>query len=164
MTTEIARFMVKLAAIWDAHVKALLSTRDIEAALVDSVAEPSVVHIPAMTGARGRAAVERFYASELLPHLPPDLTLSRLSRTVDRFHLVDETTVSFTHDRELPWLLPEVAPTGRVVKVLTIAVVGFERGKLSSSRVLWDYATMMAQLGFAGPLVTPSPGALPAGT
>jgi carboxymethylenebutenolidase len=79
-----------------------------------------------------------------------DLALNRISRTVDRFHLVDETTGSFIHDRELPWLLPGIAPTGRRAEVLTIAVVGFERGRISSQRTLWDYATLTEQLGVAG--------------
>ena len=55
--------------------------------------------------------------------------------------------MSFTHDRELPWLLPGVAPTHERAEVLTIAVVGFERGRISSQRVLWDHATLSAQLG-----------------
>jgi carboxymethylenebutenolidase len=84
---------------------------------------------------------------DLFGHLPADLALTRISRTVDRFHLVDELTVSFTHDRELPWLLPGVAPTRQRAEVLTIAVVGFERGQISSQRILWDQATLTAQLG-----------------
>jgi carboxymethylenebutenolidase len=147
MTTEIARFMHKLEEIWDEHVTASLGRRDLAASLANLVAEPSVLHIPAMTGAAGRAALKRFYLEDLFGHLPADLTLTRISRTVDRFHLVDETTVSFTHDRELPWLLPGVAPTHERAQVLTIAVVGFERGRISSQRVLWDHAALSAQLG-----------------
>jgi hypothetical protein len=72
-----------------------------------------------MTGATGRRAVERFYADQLLPHLPKDLDLRRISRTVDRWRLVDETTVSFTHDRT----------------------------RIRSQRVLCDQASPAAQLG-----------------
>ena len=36
-------------------------------------AEPSVRHLPTMTGADGRSALERFYHDALLPHLPGDL-------------------------------------------------------------------------------------------
>jgi carboxymethylenebutenolidase len=100
-----------------------------------------------MTGATGRQAVERFYADQVLPHLPDDLELRRISRTVDRWRLVDETTVSFTHDRELPWLLPGAEPTFRRAEVLAIAVVGFDRTRIRSQRVLWDHATLAAQLG-----------------
>jgi len=73
---------------------------------------------------------------------------------VDRWRLVDETTVSFTHDRELPWLLPGAEPTFRRAEVLVIAVAGFHRMKLRSVRVLWDYATLMTQLGITAPVAT----------
>jgi carboxymethylenebutenolidase len=147
MTTEIARFMVKLEAIWDEHLAASLHGHDLAGSLANLVPEPSLLHVPAMTGASGRAALKRFYREDLFGHVPADLTLRRISRTVDRFHLVDETTVSFTHDRELPWLLPDVSPTHGRAEVLTITVVGFQRGSISSQRVLWDHATLSAQLG-----------------
>jgi carboxymethylenebutenolidase len=147
MTTEIARFMHRLEGIWDEHLAASLGRCDLAGSMANLVAEPSVQHIPTMTGAAGRAALERFYLEELFGHLPADLTLTRISRTVDRFRLVDETTVSFTHHREMPWLLPGVAPTHRPAEVLAIVVVGFQRGRISSQRVLWDHATLSAQLG-----------------
>jgi carboxymethylenebutenolidase len=147
VTTAIAQFMRELERAWEAHQEALLVRRDLAAALAPLAAEPSVVHIPAMTGASGRPAVERFYADQFLPHVPGDLVLSKISRTVDRWRLVEETTVSFTHDQEIPWLLPGVAPTFRRAEVLAIAVVGFERGRIRSQRVLWDHATLAGQLG-----------------
>jgi carboxymethylenebutenolidase len=156
VTTAIAQFMRDLERAWDGHRDALLVRRDLAAALAPLAAEPSVVHIPAMTGAAGRAALERFYAEELLPYLPGDLALSTVSRTVDRWRLVDETTVSFTHDRVLPWLLPGVEPTFRPAKVLAIAVVGFERTRIRSQRVLWDHATLAGQLGLVGSVATGS--------
>jgi len=139
--------MRELERAWEAHQEALLIRHDLAAALMPLAAEPSVVHIPAMTGAAGRLALERFYAEEFLPHVPGDLALSTISRTVDRWRLVEETTVSFTHDRVLPWLLPDVEPTFRRAEVLAIAVVGFERKRIRSQRVLWDHATLAGQLG-----------------
>ncbi|MDX6332882.1 MAG: carboxymethylenebutenolidase [Streptosporangiaceae bacterium] len=151
MTTAIAQFMRELARVWDEHRDALIIRRDLAASLAHLAAAPSVWNLPAMTGAAGRPEVERFYAGEFLPHVPGDLVLTRVSRTVDRFHLVDETTVSFTHDQELPWLLPGVAPTHRRAEVLAIAVVGFERGRIRSQRILWDHATLISQLRIPGP-------------
>ena len=147
MTTAIAQFMRDLERVWDEHREAALVRRDLAASLTQLTGEPSVWHLPAMTGAAGRPAFEQFYAEAFLPHVPADLALTRVSRTVDRFHLVDETTVSFTHDQELPWLLPGVAPTRRRAEVLAVAIVGFERGRIRSQRILWDYATLTAQLG-----------------
>jgi carboxymethylenebutenolidase len=143
--------MRELERAWDGHREALLVRRDLAAALAPLAAEPSVMHIPAMTGAVGRRALERFYAEEFLPYVPGDLALSTISRTVDRWRLVDETTVSFTHDRVLPWLLPGVEPTFRRAEVLAIAVVGFERGRILSQRILWDHVTLAAQLGIPHP-------------
>src|SRR5579859_4633958 len=145
--------MRELEGAWDAHREALVR-RDLAAALAPMAAEPSVTHLPAMTGGTGRQAVERFYAGQVLPHLPADLTLNRISRTVDRWRLVEETTVSFTHDRELPWLLPGAEPTFRRAEVLAIAVVAFRRTEISSLRVLWDHATLTAQLGVTAPAAT----------
>jgi carboxymethylenebutenolidase len=146
--------MRDLEQVWDAHQQALIQRRDLQAALAPLAAEPTVTHIPAMTGGTGRQAVERFYADQLLPHLPADLTLRRISRTVDRWRLVDETTVSFTHDREMPWLLPGVEPTFRPAEVLAIAVVGFDRTRIRSQRVLWDHATLAVQLNITAPAAT----------
>ncbi len=156
VTTAIAYFMRELERVWDEHREASL-VRDLNASLAHLAAEPSVRHIPAMTGAAGRQALMGFYAEEFLPCVPGDLVLTRISRTVDRFRLVDETTVSFTHDRELPWLLPGLGATCRRAEVLSIAVVGFERGWICSQRVLWDHATLIAQLGVPSLVAPGSP-------
>jgi carboxymethylenebutenolidase len=150
VTTAIAQFMRELEQIWDDHTDALLARRDVAASLTAVGPVPSVLHIPAMTGAVGSEDLQRFYAEDFLPHLPTDLRLARISRTVDRFRLVDEITVSFTYDRELPWLLPGVSPVFRRAEVLAIAVVAFERKRIRSVRVLWDHATLTAQLGIPG--------------
>jgi carboxymethylenebutenolidase len=146
VTTEIARFMGRLAETWDAHLAALLERRDVDAALKDMTTEPSVRHMPTLTGASGRAEVERFYRDAVLPHLPGELALTRRSRTVDRFRLVDELMVSFVHDCELAWLVPGVGPTGRRASVTAIVIVEFERGAIASQRTLWDHASLASQL------------------
>ena len=147
MTTEIAQFMRKLEGRWDDHLDALLARRDVDAAMADMTAATSLRHIPTMTGADGRPALERFYRDVMLPHLPADLGFTRRSRTVDRFHLVDELTVSFVHDRELAWLIPGIGPTGRHASVTAIVIVEFERGAIASQRTLWDCASLATQLG-----------------
>ena len=97
MTTEIAEFMRKLERKWDDHQEALFTRRDVDAAMADMTAATSLRHFPTMTGADGRPELEHFYRDVMLPHLPGDLRFTRRSRTVDRFHLVDELTVSFRH-------------------------------------------------------------------
>jgi carboxymethylenebutenolidase len=147
VTTEIAQFMRRLEGTWDAHVQALLEHRDVDVAMRAMTAEPSVQHLPTMTGATGRVALERFYRETLLPHLPGELALTRRSRIVDRFRLVDELTVSFLHDCELAWLLPGIGPTGRRASVTAIVIVEFDRGAIASQRTHWDHASLTSQLG-----------------
>ena len=145
MTQAIAHFMRQLEHTWDAHNSAL-QHGDVAAALTCLATRSSIQHIPALTGASDRAGVARFYAQDVASHLPADLSITRISRTVDRFRLVDEATVSFTHDRELPWLLPGIEPTHRRAEVLAIAVVSFDHSRIATQRILWDYATLTAQL------------------
>ena len=83
MTTAIAQFMRELEGVWEAH-RAALAREDLAAALATMTAEPSVTHIPALSGGSGRAGVEDFYTGQFLPHRPADLAPSRISRTVDR--------------------------------------------------------------------------------
>lgn len=147
MTTEIAQFMRKLEQIWDAHVDELITRRDVDAAMSAMTAEPSVRHLPTMTGADGHAALERFYRDALLPHLPSELRWTRASRVVDRFRLVDELTVSFVHDCELPWLIPGIEPTGRDASVRAIVIVEYRRGAIAAQRTFWDCASLASQLG-----------------
>ena len=51
--------MKALEDAWTAHQKALAGG-DLAALLATLAAGPSVLHLPAMTGASGRQAVERF--------------------------------------------------------------------------------------------------------
>jgi hypothetical protein len=58
------------------------------------------------------AAVRRFYADYFIGHQAQDMRLELVSRTATVDRVVDEMIVSFTHDVEIPWVLPRVARTG----------------------------------------------------
>ena len=66
--------------------------------------------------------VRRFNADYFIKHQTSDRTLHQRSRTVTDNCVVDELTISFTHDTEIPWILPGVAPIGRrvVVPIVTL--------------------------------------------
>jgi carboxymethylenebutenolidase len=49
--------------------------------------------------------------------------------------------VSFTHDCEMPALLPGIAPTGRKVTLPHVVVVGFDHGKIAYEHIYWDQAS-----------------------
>src|ERR1700677_4317100 len=106
-----------------------------------------VNHIPVMTGGYGKAALRHFYAHEFIPAMPPDTTLTPVSRTVGEDQLVDEMIFSFTHTQEIPWMLPGVAPTGRRVEIPLVAIVRFRGDKLAHEHIYWDQASVLVQLG-----------------
>ena len=152
MTMGVQQLMLEVERIRDSFHGAVFSTPDLGMALAATAAECVLVNLPMGTGASGEG-LRRFLAEDVLPHLPADLSFRRISRTVDRWRLAEEATVGFTHDRELPWLLPGVAPTHRHVEVLAISVVSIRHSRITSHRTLWDHSHLLAQLHL-DPLVT----------
>ena len=136
-----------LGAMFDAHTDAEFKTRDIEATMATMAGIPHVTHIPTMTGGHGREAVRKFYSRWFIGHWPEDTKVEQISRTVGETRVVDEVMISFTHDCEIPAILPGVAPTGRKVVIPFVVVVGFEGGKVAFERIYWDQASMLAQVG-----------------
>jgi carboxymethylenebutenolidase len=106
-----------------------------------------VNHIPTLTGGRGKDALRTFYSKDFIPSMPPDTSLTPVSRTVGEDQLVDEMIFSFTHTQEMPWMLPGVAPTNRFVRIPLVAIVKFRDGKLAHEHIYWDQASVLKQIG-----------------
>ncbi len=104
-------------------------------------------HVPVLTGGVGRDQVKEFYANHFIPHMPSDLEIVPVSRTIGADRLVDELILRFTHSVEMDWMLPGVAPTGKRVECATVAIVTFRDGKLFSEHIYWDQASVLVQLG-----------------
>jgi carboxymethylenebutenolidase len=71
--------------------------------------------------------------------------------------------LSFTHDIEMPQLLPGVAPTGRHVQLAFCVVVGFTNGKVAHEHIYWDQASLLVQVGLLDQTELPVTGAEQAG-
>ena len=136
-----------LSALWEQHTAHEFVTRDTEATLDTMVEDAYVNHIPVMTGAYGKDALHHFYSTDFIPRMPPDTTLTPVSRTVGKDQLVDEMIFSFTHTIEMPWMLPGVAPTNKRVEVPLVAIVHFRDGKLAHEHIYWDQASVLKQIG-----------------
>jgi len=139
--------MVEVERVRDAFHTAVFASGDPGAARALLAADASLVNVPAGTGGSSADEVHRFLADHVVGHLPADLAFRRVTRTTDRWRVVEEATVSFTHDRELPWLLPGVAATGKPVEVLAVSVVAVRRSLLTAHRTLWDHHGLLTQLG-----------------
>ena len=136
-----------LLRLWEEHTSHEFVTHDTEATLATMVEDAYVNHIPVMTGGHGKAALRTFYSRDFIPTMPPDTTLSPISRTVGEDQLVDEMIFSFTHTREIPWMLPGIAPTNRKVEIPLVAIVKFRDGKLAHEHIYWDQASVLKQIG-----------------
>jgi carboxymethylenebutenolidase len=136
-----------LSKLWEEHTAHEFATRNTEATLDTMVEDAYVNHIPILTGGRGKSALREFYSKDFIPCMPPDTTLTPVSRTVGSDQLVDEMIFSFTHTQEMPWMLPGVPPTGKRVEVPLVAIVKFRDGKLAHEHIYWDQASVLKQIG-----------------
>lgn len=159
MTVEQATDVAALGALFDAHVGAEFVARDVDATMATMTERPFVTHVPVMTGGHGHAAVRRFYAESFIGRWPADTRIETVSRTVGQGRVIDEIIVRFTHDIEMPAILPGLAPTGRAVAVPFVVVMGTEGGKVAFERIYWDQASMLVQVGVIDPAGLPVVGA-----
>jgi carboxymethylenebutenolidase len=147
-----------LGAVFDQHVAAEFAEKDVDATMATMVEEPYVWHVPALTGAAGGEAVRNFYSSQFIGQTPADAVLHGISRTVSAERVIEEFVLEFTHDREIPFMLPGIAPTGRKVRIPTVVVMGFEDGKVAYEHIYWDQASVLVQIGLLDPSALPVAG------
>src|SRR6266568_8287356 len=136
-----------LRNLWEEHMRHEFATHDTEETLATMVDDAYVNHVPVLTGGVGKDALRAFYSVDFIPAMPPDTELTPISRTVGDDQLVDEMIFSFTHTREMPWMLPGIPPTNRHVEVALVAIVRFRDGKLAHEHIYWDQASVLKQIG-----------------
>ena len=147
-----------LSTLWDAHTFYEFGARDVDATMKTMVAQPYVNHIPTMTGGVGAKDLARFYADFFIPRCPKDTKLVPISRTIGADRIVDEMLFCFTHDIEIDWMVPGIAPTGRYVEVPLVAIVNFRGPKLYHEHIYWDQASVLVQIGVLDPKNLPVTG------
>ena len=147
-----------LSDLWDEHVRDEFATKDAAGALNTMVPDAYVNHVPVMTGGVGKEQLGEFYANHFIPNMPADTEIVPISRTIGSERLVDEMVIRFTHDIEIDWWLPGIAPTGKRVECATVAVITFRDGKLRSEHIYWDQASVLVQLGLLDPSTLPVAG------
>jgi carboxymethylenebutenolidase len=145
----------ELSGLFDAHVATEFVAKDAEAAIATMTESPTVVHVPVLTGGRGRDELLAFYRDWFIPSWPDDVEMVPLSRTVDGERVVAEFIVRFTHTREMPYWLPGIPPTGRAVEVPHVVIMGFEGDKVAYEHIYWDQASLLVQVGLLDPARLP---------
>lgn len=147
-----------LVALWEEHIRHEFDTRDVPATMATMVDQPYVNHIPTMTGGVGYGQLSRFYQHHFVHQNPKDMKITSISRTAGSTQVVDEFIMSFTHDSEIDWLLPGVAPTGKYVQIPMLGVIQFRGDKLCHEHIYWDQASVLVQIGLLNPAGLPVAG------
>src|SRR5919201_3817306 len=136
-----------LGAVFDKHIKHEFQDHDVDATVKTMVGEPYVHHVPMMTGGIGYDSVYNFYKNHFIGKMPDDTTIEHISRTVGNAQGVDELILKFTHSREIDYLIPGIAPTGKYVELPHVVVMKFVGNKIAHEHIYWDQASLLAQIG-----------------
>src|SRR3954466_7602514 len=147
-----------LERLWEEHIRHEFVTRSTDDTLDTMVEDAYVDHVPVLTGGSGKAELREFYATHFIPKMPPDMEMVPVSRTIGSDQLVDEMVIKFTHSIEMDWMLPGIPATGRRVEVALVVIVRFRNGRLAHGHLLWDQASVLAQLGLLDPQKLPIAG------
>jgi carboxymethylenebutenolidase len=144
-----------LGAVFDQHIKHEFQDHDVDATMETMTKEPYVHHVPMMTGGKGYAGVYNFYKNHFIGKMPDDTKLVHISRTVGKDQVVDQLILSFTHDREIDFILPGVPPTGRYVELPHVVIMNFRDGKIAHEHIYLDQASLLVQIGLLDPKLLP---------
>jgi carboxymethylenebutenolidase len=148
----------ELGKVFDEHIKNEFEKQDVGATMKTMVKEPYVHHIPVLTGGFGYDGVYNFYKDEFIGKMPTDTKLVRVSRTIGKDQVVDELILSFTHDREIEFMLPGIPPTGKYVELPHVVVMKFNEDKIAHEHIYWDQASLLVQIGLLDPKRLPVSG------
>ena len=140
-----------LGDIFDKHLEFEIDKQDVDATMTTMTEDPYVHHVPTLIGGRGYDGVYNFYKNHFIGKMPKDLKITNVSRTVGKDQVVDELVISFTHDAEIDYLLPGVAPTGKYVEIPHVVVMKFKNNKISHEHIYWDQASVLVQIGLLKP-------------
>lgn len=137
----------RIDKVFDKHIEYEFEKKDLEATMTTMIPDPYVHHVPTLTGGVGYNEVYAFYKNHFIGKMPKDIKIKPISRTVGQDQVVDEVIISFTHDREIDYMLPGVAPTGKFVEIPHVVIMKFINGKIAHEHIYWDQASVLIQLG-----------------
>ncbi|KAI5246100.1 dienelactone hydrolase [Aureobasidium subglaciale] len=147
------RLAFDIERIRDEHLE---NTRkgNIQKALSITSSNPAILHTPTLTGGFHPEDISDFY-TEFFQPCPSSLNAKLLSRTVGVDRVIDELSLSFNHNKVIPWLLPGIPATNRRIEVVVVSIVCIKAGKLETEKLYWDQASVLMQVGLLDPKLVP---------
>ena len=157
-TDSYSKLPNNLGRVFNKHVKCEFEEKNVDATMKTMVPEPYVHHVPVLTGGIGYNGVYDFYKNIFIGKMPSDTKFITISRTRDNNQVVDELIMSFTHDIEIPAMIPGISPTGKHVELPVVVVMKFKGNKIAHEHIYWDQASMLAQIGLLDSKMLPVTG------
>ncbi|HEY7885338.1 MAG TPA: hypothetical protein VIC08_10360, partial [Cellvibrionaceae bacterium] len=143
------------ADIFAVHMQAELDG-NLNATMATMAPHPHLTSVPVKTGGVDYDGVRSFYSEHLIGQFfPPDMENVLVSQTIGANQLVNEEFFRFTHTMEMDWFLPGVPPTGKVIEVAIVVIVGVKDGLVTHEHIYWDQAGVLAQIGLIDPTGLP---------
>jgi carboxymethylenebutenolidase len=65
--------------------------------------------------------------------MPDDIKIEHILRTLGKDQVVDELILKFTHEKQIDFKVPGIAPTGMYVELPHVAVMKFSGNKICMS-------------------------------
>lgn len=132
---------------FEEHMAAEFEHKSIDDTMATMDNNPYVINIPTLRGGDNYQTVRHFYDTEFIGQFPDDMNIEVISKSFNTDLLVTELVMSLSHDRDIPWLLPDIPPTHKKISFFTIVIVNFKDGKVASERIYWDQGSVLAQVG-----------------
>jgi len=159
MTENLTTHQQKMVELFEQHFDAELNG-DLDTTMATMSDDPHLNHVPVMAGGVGKQGVRQFYRDHLVgKFFPPDLQITKISSTIGNHQIVEEMVISFTHTTPIDFLIPDVPPTGKLVEIAVVVIVGFKDNKISHEHIYWDQASVLSQIGLLDPTNLPVCGA-----
>ena len=136
-----------IAIVFDKHVNCEFEDKDVDTTMKTMTKDPYGYHVPVLTGGTGYDEVYTFYSNNFVGKMPADTKFVRISRTIGKDQIVDELIISFTHDIEIPAMIPSIPPTGKYIELPLVVVMKFTGNKIAHEHIYWDQASLLKQIG-----------------
>ncbi len=140
-----------MVSILEAHVNAEMEG-DLEGTMATMTKEPHLLNVANMMGGDDYEGVKKFYENHLVgKFFPPDVEMNRISITIGTHQIVEELVIIFTHTQKVDWLLPEIGPTNKKLKIPLVVIAGVKDKKVTHEHIYWDQASVLVQAGLLDP-------------
>ena len=159
MTDNLTTQQQNMLELFERHMDAELNG-DLDTTMATMSDDPHLNHVPVMAGGSGKQGVRQFYRDHLVgKFFPPDVQIAKVSSTIGNHQIVEEMVIKFTHTTPMDFMLPEVPPTGKLVEIAVVVIIGFKDNKISHEHIYWDQASVLSQIGLLDPTNLPICGA-----